>query len=190
MHNHAYQLTHDMDCFFEINGYPIHIATNGGIVSSKLGTVEELIEQQSVVTKLEHSFDYELNTAFLESLSIEDFPTDRDFAEIDREFLYFDGLFENERYHNIPFHWKLYSHSFVEMAKKGFWSYDRVDVNEYGTDMYVLVASPKYNGTKNKIQVGHQFFIGQQQWVGYILLHTWCSPLMDLIECSESADNL
>ena len=29
MYNHVYQLTHDMDCFFVLNGDATHIATNG-----------------------------------------------------------------------------------------------------------------------------------------------------------------
>ena len=185
MHNHAYQLTHDMDCFFVINGHPIHIATNGGIVSSKLGTVEELIEQQTIVAKLKSSYEYELNTAFLATLVAEEFPTREELADIDRESLYFEGLFENEQYHNIPYHWKLYSRSFVEMAQKGFWSYDRVD----GTDMYVLVAGPKNTETENKIKVGHQFLV-EPYWGWLMPLYLGYLPLMDIIECSESVDNM
>ena len=189
MHNHAYQLTHDMDCFFVIDGHPIHIATNGGLVSSKLGTVEELIEQQTVVAKLECSFEYELNIGFLESLSAEDFPTREELADKDRESLYFEGLFENEQYHNIPIHWKLYSHSFVEMAKKGFWSFDRVGDNEDGTDMYVLVARPKYNGTKNRIKVGRQLYYDWYR--GWPIYFPWGPlPLMDVIDCSKIVENI
>ena len=49
MYHYDYQATHDMDCFFLLNGTPIHVATNGGFVPSAWGIVSEVRAMQHAV---------------------------------------------------------------------------------------------------------------------------------------------
>lgn len=159
MYNHDYQLTHDMDCFFVLNGIPVHIATNGGIVPTKLGSVEELQSMQRNVANMEGSNKFGLNTSYLFTLNAEEFPSQEDLSRIDVDKQAFGTLFNDSEYSNIPFHWKVYSHSFVEMAKKGFWSFDRIGETPNGIDMYVLVAWPTNIKEGETIHIGHQFVV-------------------------------
>ena len=185
MYNHLYQLTHDMDCFFVLNGYATHIATNGGIVPAKLGSVEELRAMQTKVANMEGTLGYELNTDYLATLQAEDFPSQQDLEDVGKELNVFEGLFGNDEYRDIPFHWKVYSHSFVEMARKGFWSFDRVGVMPNGMDVYMLIAWPKYTDRKVlQPRVGHEFELG-----GFNL---WCQcnnrrcwPIAEMIYKAE-----
>lgn len=118
MYRPIYQVTHDIDCFFVMNGWPIHFASNGGVLPSKLGTISDLQDMQIAAQELPSHFDYELNWEYLATLNSEDFPTEEEIAET--------GFLSTEHYtqlnivENMPFHVKLYVHSFVEMAKKGF----------------------------------------------------------------------
>ena len=65
MYNHDYLVTHDLDCFFVMNGAKTHIATNGGIVHPKIGTVEELRAMQTQVANIEVIFLYSRLQIFL-----------------------------------------------------------------------------------------------------------------------------
>ena len=49
MYSTAYQVTHDIEYFFVLNGYPTHLASNGGILPGKLGTISELQNVQMAV---------------------------------------------------------------------------------------------------------------------------------------------
>ncbi|MBR5678222.1 MAG: hypothetical protein IKX20_08790 [Paludibacteraceae bacterium] len=157
MYNYNYQLTHDMDCFFVLNGRPIHFASNGCIVPSKLGTVNELREIQAHVANMKKQKGFSLNTGFLSFFNVEDFPDEDLLMNSDlRDFLNENAL-NNGEYQSLSFSQKLYCRSFVEMAAKGFWSFDSIGWNQNGRDMFALIAKPMDNEINEDAFVGPQF---------------------------------
>lgn len=184
MYGSLYQVTHDIDIFFVMNGYPTHLASNGGILPGKLGTITELQDMQIAVQSLPMQFDYELNYEYLDTLNPTDFPTEEEMMET--------GFLETEHYIqfnnrvDIPFHVRLYVHSFVEMARRGFWSFDRfadykIEGNTENSlaSVFQLVAWPINNKELQNPKVGHEFEIkncnpynlGDFTWDMYSLLN-------------------
>jgi len=183
MYSIDYQVTHDIDYFFVMQTMekemPIHIASNGGVMPDKLGSMAFIQESQNAAFALPLQFDYELNMDYLNQLNAEDFPLEEDVAE--------SGFLQTEHYNqfndrvDLPFHLKVYAYSFVEMARRGFWSFDRL--TEYSTQdmynarnlssVYQLVAYPKI--TEDVVAqlpyVGHvfrsdscRFYLGKERW--------------------------
>lgn len=168
MYSIEYQLTHDIDYFF-IQDFgdeakPIHIASNGGVIPDRLGSMSFIQNCQKQAFALPMQFDYVLNMEYLNQLNTEDFPSIEEIAESGfmntDHYTQFDNL-------NLHHHAKLYAYSFVEMARRGFWSFDRL-TDGSGEDMlnsgdraniYQLVASPKIpeNGDFNMPEIGYVF---------------------------------
>lgn len=169
MYSIEYQLTHDIDYFF-IQDFgdeakPIHIASNGGVMPDGLGSMAFIQDCQNQAFALPMQFDYQLNMNYLNQLKVEDFPLEEDVVE--------SGFLQTEHYNqfndrtDLPFHLKVYAYSFVEMARRGFWSYDRL--TEYSiqdmyntrnlSSVYQLVAYPKLpeGDTVQLPSVGHVF---------------------------------
>ena len=171
MYSIEYQLTHDIDYFF-IQDFgdeakPIHIASNGGVLPDRLGSMAFIQNCQNQAYSLPMQFDYVLNMNYLNQLNAEDFP-----QEEDNQF--------NDRV-DLPFHLKVYAYSFVEMARRGFWSFDRL--TEYSTQdmynarnlssVYQLVAYPKVSEdvVAQLPYVGQvfrsdscRFYLGKEKW--------------------------
>ena len=188
MYNHDYQVTHDLDCFFILNGNRTHIASNGGIVHPKIGTVEEIRAMQSQVAKMEGARRFVLNTEYLSSLSEEDFPRQEEIDELmngNESPAYDYNIFEESGYGNIPYHWKLYSYDFAEMAGKGFWSFDRVGIFPNGLDAYMLVARPSETQTENRVEIGHQFKVDDFENYRCYCGYSCCWPLMEMIRNAQ-----
>lgn len=188
MYNQDYLVTHDMDCFFVLNGNRIHIASNGGVVHPKIGTIKELRAMQSQVACMEGTQKFVMNTEYLSSLFEEDFPKQEEIDELIRgneRPLYDFSIFEGSGYAEIPYHWKLYSYSFVEMARKGFWSFDRVGRMPNGSDAYMLVARPSEEQTENRVVVGHQFELEDFEDYRCYCELSCCWPLMEMIRNAE-----
>lgn len=187
MYNHDYLATHDLDCFFVINGNRTHIATNGGIVHPKIGTVEELRAMQTQVANMEVTHDFFLNRGFLSLLEVSDFPSQEDLMRVDLDDrrLFERDLFEGTEYADLPFHQKLYCSSFVEMARKGFWSFDRVGTMPDGTDTYMLIAWPKGDKVSDGIEVGHKFTLAGFNDYGCHCGFSDCWPVMEMIRKAE-----
>ena len=154
MYSIEYQLTHDIDYFF-IQDFgdeakPIHIASNGGVMPDRLGSMAFIQNCQKQAFALPMQFDYVLNMDYLNQLKAEEFPSTEEIAESGfmntDHYTQFDNL-------NLSHHTKLYAYSFVEMARRGFWSFDRLTdgsgedmLNSEGrANVYQLVASPKFS---------------------------------------------
>ncbi len=168
MYNIGYQLTHDIDYFF-IQDFgneakSIHIASNGGVMPDRLGSMAFIQKCQNQAFTLPMQFDYVLNMDYLNQLNAEDFPSPEEMAESNfmntAHYSQFDNL-------TLSHHIKLYAYSFVEMARRGFWSFDRLTEasgedmlnNEVRANVYQLVARPKLpeNGRFNMPEVGYIF---------------------------------
>jgi len=135
MYSRIYQLTHDIDWFCIINNYPIHIASNGGMLPNiyrreKLREIQSLIEQLPVICeypRIGQSF------SLFDAMQLEKYP-----------------VIENKKYKQIQpadkskMAREMYINSFVTMAKRGFYSFDRYipGSNFKIGDAYHLVAYP------------------------------------------------
>lgn len=114
-----YQITHDIDWFCVINHVPIHIASNGGRIPDFYFNRRMLFRVQNFVEQLPMIGDAE--------------PIDSDVVHQE----YSRGLVKNSESQRED-----YYRSFMEMACRGFYSYDRIDIGE-GRSRYILVAKPK-----------------------------------------------
>lgn len=110
-----YLQSHDIDWFYVINGIPIHFASAGGIIPNAVNNREKLRLTQCKVNKL---------PCVLNDTDIQINPN-----------LY--EQFEDEQALNE------YLNSFNAMAKKGFVSYDRTDIQDPTSSVYIYVCGPK-----------------------------------------------
>lgn len=136
----SYQYSMDIDWFYIDDPFPIHAASNGGLIKRELYTVPQLQEVQRLIQTLPMNYDFELNIdGIIANMS----------DKYDEEIV--NQLLENRdillprdfelpvsRYSNEPRWLQFYSHSFIQMAMRGFYSFDR---NE-DTNEYFLVAKP------------------------------------------------
>lgn len=108
------QSTLDLDIFFSDNNKLIHLASGGGILPDKLTETEKYNDYISrLMPSLSTEFEIEINPNLPEILNLIE-----------------NGL-EN------------YLSSFVEIAKKGFYTYDRSNIGQFHDTTFHLVAKPK-----------------------------------------------
>ncbi len=129
--------TTDLDWFVQVNKRCIHAASGGGIIPKIVmqnNTVNDEIRDR---VSIESSKDYktELNPHLREILNLEERKDDFAFllSTLGIEF----GDDPIQTYID-----KVYVNSFVEYAKKGFWSFDKTNTHNYSDNMYHLVARP------------------------------------------------
>lgn len=140
MYRLDYQYTHDIDWFCKINAIPVHLASNGGSLPHRSYTIKKLVALQHMVANMQQKFKCAVNVAYLE--------------EYLRRGEYYEGL-DNithedlltmlpERFElttevaELPSTMLLYSWSFIDMAKRGFYAFDRREED----GLYHLVAWP------------------------------------------------
>ena len=135
MYNIQYQYTHDIDWFFLLGEQPIHCASNGG----RIPNIYRAIDLQNLQVEVEAkapSRRFVLNKASIERHVREHY------QGIEEDYLRRHGLPELVKeidYDNdTPIWMKAYSWSFVKMAQRGFFSFDR----DAKMGSYFLVASP------------------------------------------------
>lgn len=136
-----YQATHDIDWFATINECPVHLASNGGHLPVDSYTVSELVSIQHKVANMQSVFRYEIDEEYLQNYLDEgefypdiDVLSDEDFRMIIPERVEINRNFSRSL--------MAYTWSFIDMAMKGFFSFDRIR-NEDDVDVYHLVAWPK-----------------------------------------------
>lgn len=137
MYKLSYQYTFDIDWFCVINNMPVHIASNGGKLPN-LYKKNELRELQHGVATLEPLWngDNQRNIILSESNNIETI------LNVQYDYLLEKGV-PIERVKD------LYVESFMEMACKGFYSFDRLDPDiaeilqiDNPDSAYMLIAKP------------------------------------------------
>lgn len=135
MYNTQYQYSHDIDWFFLDGAYPIHCASNGGLLPNNIYKAMDLQSLQVEVENMSGHHQYNLNIQAISSYvghhyeGIAEELLDREIGDI-----HVDVAFPA----NIPVWMKYYSWSFAKMAQRGFLSFDRIE----GTNEYYLVAYP------------------------------------------------
>ncbi len=144
MYHLNYQYSHDIDWFCRINGIPVHLASNGGHLPSDSYTIDQLVALQHQVANLEPQYQCEVNTEFLKSYLWQgDFYENMDNIK-EEEFLMMvpEGFEISRDIIELPRPMLVYCWSFIEMARRGFFSFDRNEMIGH-EDTYHLVAWPK-----------------------------------------------
>ena len=131
------QENNDIDWYCSINGHSVHIASMGGLIPKQFCERAPLRELEETVIKLPYISEVELN---------EDVVTQEakvGYGYIDRYDLskYIEEKLAEFPSFNYNPNWnlstRLFTYSFVDKARKGFYSYARIG------NSYVLIASPK-----------------------------------------------
>lgn len=115
-YNRLYQMTHDIDWFCKIGNISMHFASNCGMLPNKVNDRDVNRKIQELVTDAP-------NLVEREQVIINDMYVRTRLGE---------EAGENE--------FNDYVRTFVEMAMKGFWSFDRLI--EEGEDIYMWIAKP------------------------------------------------
>lgn len=137
-----FQKLNDIDWFCILDGIPIHVASAGDLLPVMYANYKSVASMKSMlksILTLPLAFDYKLNDNYLDNhvlnegyeyLDEQDNPVGQDMDD--------DWL--SIMTHNEPLPKKLYSTSFVEMARRGFYSFDKTEGKE---GEYHLVAYPE-----------------------------------------------
>ena len=137
--NTNYTRTHDIDWFYIISGKPIHVASAGGELPKGISSLRLLHEWQQKVELLPVSSEVVLNRDFIMQQVIQ-----RDYEGFDVNLIPEENdLIEELDYFGLSMPEKLYYNTFILMAMRGFYSFDRTFHTENGSEVYHLVAKPK-----------------------------------------------
>ncbi|MBQ3714076.1 MAG: hypothetical protein IJM92_16785 [Fibrobacter sp.] len=133
MYRISTQKSLDIDWFVNLLDTPIHIASNGGFIPRNTYKIRELEEIYDHIMSKSDDNDVEINESYIESLDGYEYLDNQDFTSV---------LTENSSV--LPSKVTLFSESFVSMAKRGFCSFDRVElISPNGYELYRLIAWPK-----------------------------------------------
>lgn len=136
-----FQRLNDIDWFCILDGVPVHVASAGDLLPMMYADCESAAFLKSIlndVLKQPLLFDYKLNDKYLDEhvlnegygyLTEDDNPIGQDMDED-----WHSIMTKNE-----PLSKRLYATSFVEMARRGFYSFDKTEDKE---GEYHLVAYP------------------------------------------------
>lgn len=135
-----YVRTHDLDWFFIISGKPIHVASVGGDLPKGIKSLKLLREWQKKVENITSRVKVELNRAFIAQQVIQkdyNYFNDKDF---DPDIILQENDFIKELdYYGLSVQEKMYYNSFVSMAIRGFYSFDR-NLHDEKHETYHIVA--------------------------------------------------
>lgn len=122
----SYQKTRDIDWFFRAEGKCIHVASNGGELPYIVNDIEWLRNIQAQVSTLEE-------VKGIEVIVNEQYVGERTTAIANN---YLQNGIETVTREQIR---NLYLSSFIAMARKGFYSYDRIPYS----NSYMFICGPK-----------------------------------------------
>lgn len=134
----------DIDWFCFINGCPIHVASNGGELPNNLYSDENLISAFNAARAIEPIHKWDINQEFINSRH-ESYSYINGIEENEQDDFLLPEFIERKEYGNLSSEHIAYSWSFIEMAKRGFFSFDRVDENRYR-----LIAHPVITQNENQ----------------------------------------
>lgn len=136
-HYVQYQYSHDIDWFFLDGQYPIHCASNGGLLPNNIDKTVELQSLQVEVENMSAHHQFELNIQAIEGYVGHHYEGINEAELLDRGM----GIIPNgvTFLANTPLWIKYYSWSFAKMAQRGFFSFDRIE----SSNKYYLVACPR-----------------------------------------------
>lgn len=131
-----YLLTHDLDWFCYINDRLVHGASNGGTLPTKVNNQEQNSINQKIVYNQKPIYsidDIEINTKYINK------------RFLDSEHLYTVWELEQKKYN--------YLKTFIDMAMRGFYSFDRIEHYIYNSNKYIPVAWPKFFDPEKMIKL-------------------------------------
>ena len=67
MYHHHYLLSHDINWFALVDGIPVHVASNGGLLPQNSYKISELTRIQHIVHRLEGRYKVGMDVEYLES---------------------------------------------------------------------------------------------------------------------------
>lgn len=120
----SYIASRDIDWFLKLNGIPIHVASFGGMLPEKVNDKEYLTDMQQRIANLDEMVGMEIG--------------------INED--YVNSLFANNE--NPQQSIERYLRSFAGFAKKGFFSYDKFNLNDPQDARYILIAWPDITNPK------------------------------------------
>lgn len=133
--NNNYIITHDIDWFCIISGKPIHVASAGGNLPKSVKSLKQLHDWQRKVGEIHFRSEVELNRSYISQNIIQ-----KDYNGFDYD--YFpqenDFIIELDNY-GLNIIEKEYYNTFVEMAIRGFYSFDR-NLHDEDNNTYHIVA--------------------------------------------------
>lgn len=136
-----FQRLNDIDWFCILDGVPVHVASAGDLLPVMYADHESVAFMKSIlsdVLKLSFDYDYKLNDKYLDEHVLNEgyeYLTEQD-NPIGQEM---DDDWHSIMTKNEAFPKRLYATSFVEMARRGFYSFDKTEDKEGD---YHLVAYP------------------------------------------------
>lgn len=137
---HLIQYNNDIDWFYIVGNQPSHFASNGGLLPRKFYSDYQLFKIMAEVMKLPATFKVSLNKQYIDTVLQRDYPIYSSHNNViqDVDYLPLEDYQTNGVNPNAGFVELNYIWSFVEFAKRGFYSYDRDSTD----GVYHLVASP------------------------------------------------
>ena len=147
MYRSDYLKSHDIDWFCSICGVPVHFASNGGRLPGNSYTIEELTTLQHLVATSEKSYHCPVNRDYIDNyLQRGEYYNELE-AISEEHFMRLlpEGFVLDDDIKELPRQILIYGWSFIEMARRGFYSFDRCR-HENGIDYYHLVARPLIDG--------------------------------------------
>lgn len=133
MYSKKEQIANNIDWFFFINEYPIHVASNGSLLPKKFSSVERIKQVWEIVNALPANYEvkYDLNQ-----------------VDVIKDYRYVDKFnlvsYIKEKMPSwltsmdLPIYQMMYSWHFFEAARRGFFSFNWDEEENY----YILIASP------------------------------------------------
>lgn len=156
----------DFDIFCIINNKPIHIATLGSIIPEELNHIQRITESINDVCSIQPFTNAVLNEEKIKKyVSIEEysFLDNYNKDQIEKKASKLPGFREFQA--TVPLFIKLFSWYFMEMARRGFYSFAHVGNED--ADFYFLVAWPEHTNQE------------------FIEKHAGCSFVIDGIDLGQ-----
>lgn len=141
----------DIDVFCKINGCPVHVATMGATIPVAVRDRFYLRETRQSVLDLEYSSGFTINREGIERYFEKEYAGSPIFEQqlLGDDFSQLPSM---DVLRDYPLWLRLFSWSFVEMARRGFYSFAYVERNN-GENLYLLVAYPDRPYESNQIDM-------------------------------------
>lgn len=145
-------LNMDLDLFYSINGYPIHVASAGGYISLYYQNLEyDEYNLPKLVREIKPKYTYDqliINPVLRKIINFDD--------RIEEIMMIVEAIFSRNGNYNhtvapylrnrdslFEFYIKkIYGTSFINMAKRGFLSFDRTDITVHNSNLFHWIAMP------------------------------------------------
>ena len=125
MYRLDYQYNHDIDWFCRVNDVPVHLASNEGVLPRRSYTIKNLVALQHNVANMRQNFRCAVNSDYLfEYLRRGEYYSEfENISENDMRSMLPERFVITNEVAELPSIILIYSWCFIEMAKRGFFSF-------------------------------------------------------------------